>query len=220
MRGFSAIVGQTAALPLVAASATAANLPPGFVSLSDIAPTIRQEIRYAGSNNFTGRPVPGYAGAQCWLRREAASALALVQADAIKQGLTLVVYDCYRPQRATRALVEWAMDENDQIMKGRFYPSLDKRTLFSRGYIAWQSSHSTGLSVDLAIDGLDFGTPFDFFDPRSSTRSQLVTAEATTNRKKLLELMLHRGFSNYQREWWHFTYTEARDSEPWDMEVK
>jgi zinc D-Ala-D-Ala dipeptidase len=144
----------------------------------------------------------------------------LVQADAIKQGLTLVVYDCYRPQRATRAFVEWAMDENDQIMKGRFYPSLDKRTLFSRGYIAWQSSHSTDLSVDLAIDGLDFGTPFDFFDPRSSTRSQLVTAEATTNRKKLLELMLHRGFSNYQREWWHFTYTEARDSEPWDMEVK
>jgi zinc D-Ala-D-Ala dipeptidase len=90
----------------------------------------------------------------------------------------------------------------------------------SRGYIARQSSHSTGLSVDLAIDGLDFGTPFDFFDPRSSTRSQLVTAEATTNRKKLLELMLHRGFSNYQREWWHFTYTEARDSKPWDMEVK
>ena len=209
-----------AVLPFVTISATAANLPPGFVSLSDLAPTIRQEIRYAGSNNFTGKPVPGYSIAQCWLRQEAASALALVQTDAIKEGLTLVVYDCYRPERATRAFIEWAMDDNDQTMKDHFYPAIDKRTLFSRGYIGRQSSHSTGLSVDLAIDGLDFGTPFDFFDPRSSTGSKLVTAAAATNRKKLQELMLHRGFLNYGREWWHFTYTGARNSKPWDLEVK
>ena len=144
----------------------------------------------------------------------------MVQSDASKQGLTLVVYDCYRPQRATRAFIEWAMDNDDQAMKDHFYPAIDKRTLFSRGYIGRQSSHSTGLSVDLAIDGLDFGTPFDFFDPRSSTGSKLVTAAAATNRKKLQELMLHRGFSNYSREWWHFTYTGARGSKSWDMEVK
>src|SRR5262245_50457843 len=188
VRGFCANTGRIAILPLVAAPATAASLPPGFASLSDLAPTIRQEIRYAGSNNFTGRPVPGYAIAQCWLRQEAASALALVQSDASKQGLTLVVYDCYRPQRATGAFIEWAMDNDDQAMKDHFYPAIDKRTLFSRGYIGRQSSHSTGLSVDLAIDGLDFGTPFDFFDPRSSTGSKLVTAGAATNRKKLQEL--------------------------------
>jgi D-alanyl-D-alanine dipeptidase len=209
-----------AILPCLTVSAAAASLPPGFVLLSDLAPSIRQDIRYAGSNNFTGRPVPGYAAGQCWLRQEAASALALAQVDALKQGLTLVVYDCYRPQRATRAFMEWARDEHDQIMKDRFYPAIEKRTLFSQGYISPQSSHSTGLAVDLAIDGLDFGTPFDFFDLRSSAGSKLVSAAAIKNRRKLQELMLHRGFSSYKREWWHFTFIGAQDPKPWDAEVK
>jgi len=76
--------------------ATASDLPPHFVRLADVAPSIRQEIRYANSDNFTGRPVPVYAAAECWLRKEAALALAAVQTDALKQGLKLVVYDCYR----------------------------------------------------------------------------------------------------------------------------
>ena len=94
-----------------AACATASDLPPHFVRLADVAPSIRQDIRYAGSNNFTGRPVPGYAVAECWLRKEAALALATAQTDALKQGLKLVVYDCYRPQRATNAFVKWANDD-------------------------------------------------------------------------------------------------------------
>ncbi len=89
-----------------AVCATASDLPPHFVRLVDVAPSIRQDIRYANSNNFTGRPVPGYAAAECWPRKEAALALAAVQNDALKQGFTLVVYDCYRPQRATKAFVK------------------------------------------------------------------------------------------------------------------
>ena len=56
--------------------------------LAEVAPSIRQEIRYAGSDNFTGRPVPGYAAAECWLRKEAALALAAAQTDALKQGVS------------------------------------------------------------------------------------------------------------------------------------
>ena len=65
-------------------AASAAVLPPGFVRLADISPAIKQDIRYATASNFTGRPVPGYGAAQCWLRREAAEALARVQAAAEK----------------------------------------------------------------------------------------------------------------------------------------
>jgi D-alanyl-D-alanine dipeptidase len=201
--------------------ATASDLPFRFVRLADIAPSIRQEIRYANSNNFTGRPVPGYAAPECWLRKEAALALAAVQTDALKQGLKLVVYDCYRPQRATNAFVKWANDDAaDQIAKDRFFPGIEKRALFSQGYISRRSSHSTGLAVDIAIDGLDFGTPFDFFDPRSSTNSQLVTGAAAANRRTLEELMRHRGYSNYKREWWHFTYNGVHDPKAWDIELK
>jgi zinc D-Ala-D-Ala dipeptidase len=200
--------------------ATASDLPPRFVRLADVAPSIRQEIRYAGSDNFTGRPVPGYAAAECWLRKEAALALATAQTDALKQGLKLVVYDCYRPQRATNAFAKWANDDADQIAKDRFFPAIEKRTLFSQGYISRRSSHSTGLAVDIAIEGLDFGTTFDFFDPRSSTNSQLVTGAAAANRRTLEELMRHSGFSNYKREWWHFTYNGAHDPMGWDIELK
>jgi zinc D-Ala-D-Ala dipeptidase len=203
-----------------AACATASDLPPHFVRLADVAPSIRQEIRYAGLNNFTGRPVPGYAAAECWLRKEAALALATAQTDALKQGLKLVVYDCYRPQRATNAFVKWAKDDADQIEKERFFPEIEKGMLFSQGYISRRSSHSTGLAVDIGIDGLDFGTTFDFFDPRSSTNSQLVTGAAAANRRKLEMLMQHRGYSNYRREWWHFTYNGAHDPKAWDIEVK
>jgi D-alanyl-D-alanine dipeptidase len=198
----------------------ATEMPPGFVRLSETAPSIRQEIRYAGPDNFIGKPVSGYAAAQCWLRQEAATALALVQTDALKHGQTLVVYDCYRPQRATEAFIKWALDDKDQMTKDQFYPAIEKRTLFSQGYISRQSSHSTGLSVDVAVDGLDFGTPFDFFDRRSSTDSMLVSTTAVANRKALRQLMVHRGFVNYKREWWHFTYTGVRDPQPWDLEVK
>lgn len=188
--------------------------------LADVAPSIRQEIRYASSDNFTGRPVPGYAAEECWLRKEAALALATAQTGALKQGFKLVVYDCYRPQRATDAFVKWANDDADQIAKDRFFPGIEKRTLFSQGYISRRSSHSTGLAVDIAIDGLDFGTTFDFFDPRSSINSQLVTGAAAANRRTLEKLMRHSGYSNYKREWWHFTYNGAHDPKAWDIELK
>jgi D-alanyl-D-alanine dipeptidase len=164
--------------------------PPDFVRLADIAPHIRQDMRYAGSENFLGRPVPGYCAAQCWLRREAAEALAAVAKDAEATGLSLVVYDCYRPQRATRAFIAWAADPSDQAQKGAYYPQLDKAALFDLGYIARESAHSTGIAVDLALVGLDFGTP------------------------------LRHGFVNFDKEWWHFTLEGLDDVRPHDFEVR
>src|ERR1700731_504484 len=88
---------------IAAASAAAGELPAGFARLSDIAPSIVQDMRYAGPNNFTGAPVPGYHAPQCWLRADAARALAKAQAYAHAHGFELVVYDCYRPRRAVSA---------------------------------------------------------------------------------------------------------------------
>jgi D-alanyl-D-alanine dipeptidase len=207
------VSGCVFAILVLRASATlggAMTLPPGFVRLADIAPSIRQDVRYAGHDNFMGRPAPGYEAADCWLRREAAEALARVQADAGKQGLGLIVWDCYRPQRATDAFVRWASDAADQAMKPRFYPAIDKAKLFQEGYIGRRSGHSTGLAVDLGLVGadgalLDFGSGFDLFDPRSWTASHAVGAPARANRERLKHLMETRGFANYPREWWHYS---------------
>lgn len=204
-----------------AGAAAAGGEPPGeFVRLADVAPSVKQDMRYAGANNFTGRPVPGYLAPQCWLRRETAEALAAVQKEAAREGLRLVVYDCYRPQRATKAFIAWAQDAADQKMKALYYPNVDKQALFELGYIAKASAHSTGLAVDLGIEGLDFGTPFDLFDETSATASPNVGAAAKANRAKLLDLMLRHGFSNLPQEWWHFALEGVKNAPPQDFEVR
>ena len=50
--------------------AAAQALPGGFVYLRDIDPTIIQDIRYATSNNFIGRPITGYQAGECVVKRE------------------------------------------------------------------------------------------------------------------------------------------------------
>lgn len=192
---------------LLIGGAMAGAPPKGFTRLADVAPEIRQEMRYAGADNFTGKPVPGYHAPDCWLRTDAARALAAAQIDARKSGYSLVVYDCYRPQQAVNAFVRWSRD-GDQSTKQNYYPHVDKRRLFALGYIARRSSHSTGLAVDIGVSGWDFGAPFDYFDRRSWTKTR-VPADARAHRDALVSLMRSHGFVNYPREWWHFTYGDA-----------
>jgi zinc D-Ala-D-Ala dipeptidase len=206
-----------ACLLLIAATSALADPPPGFSRLSDIAPDVAQDMRYAGSDNFTGHSVPGYDKPQCWLRTEAARALAAAEADAKAHGFSLVVYDCYRPTRAVSAFVDWSRNA-DQSTKPAHYPHVDKSQLFAQGYIAAQSTHSTGLAVDLGVRGWDFGTPFDFFDRRSWTASK-TTRSAHTHRETLRALMRRHGFENFPREWWHYTYKGADTAEKLDQPI-
>jgi len=194
--------------------------PSDFVRLHDIAPSIVEDMKYAGNDNFTGRPVPGYAKGHCWLKRSAALALLAVQKEAEAEGLGLVVYDCFRPQQATRAFLAWAQDPNDQLMKQSYYPAIDKALLFKEGYIAEKSTHSTGMAVDLGFVGQDFGTPFDLFDVASATKHALIDETAKANRGKLLALMRKHGFENLPNEWWHFNLPGAADAELHDFEVR
>ncbi len=214
MIGLCSLVAGTSA-------ACAKTVPPaGFVRLADVAPTVAQDMRYAGLENFTGRPVPGYRAPRCWLRIEAARALAAAQEEAAREGLRLVVYDCYRPPAATKAFIAWAQDKADQKMKEAYYPRVDKAALFDLGYIAKASTHTTGLAVDLAFEGLDFGTPFDLFDDRSTTADASIPGDARRNRDRLVALMVKHGFENLPNEWWHFTFKGTANREPVDFDVE
>jgi D-alanyl-D-alanine dipeptidase len=199
-------------------------LPPGFVRLAEVAPGIVQDIVYASPDNFTGRPVPGYEAADCWLREEAAHALARVAARAEEQGVHLVVYDGYRPQRAVDAFVKWADDPTDELAKAAYYPDTDKSRLIAEGYIGLSSFHSTGLAVDVGLlardkAALDFGTPFDFFGPRSATAHPAIGDGARINRLRLLGLMEAESFENYPREWWHFRLCGFAPAPAYDLAI-
>ncbi len=191
-------------------SASAQSRPSSFVDAATVVPGLVVEMRYAGSHNFTGRPVDGYQAPHCLLTREAAAALAEVARDIAPRGLVIKVFDCYRPVRAVANFVRWARDINDQKMKDEFYPNVDKRTLFRDGYIASHSGHSRGSTMDLTLaktDGtaLDMGTPFDFFRPKSWTADPTITPAQHANRVLLADAMRRRGFRGYDKEWWHFT---------------
>src|SRR4030095_11308598 len=125
-------------------------LPSGFVYLRDIDPTIAHDIRYAGSDNFLGRPFAGHEDPECILRRDVAAALKRVQAELAAAGFSLKVYDCYRPTRAVRAMAEWVHDGRSEAPTKRFFPRVPKTSLL-RGYISSRSQHSTGTAIDLTL---------------------------------------------------------------------
>jgi D-alanyl-D-alanine dipeptidase len=193
-----------------AQAALAQERPAAFVDAATVVPGLIAEMRYAGAHNFVGRPIDGYEAPRCLLSQAAATALAEVARDIAPRGLHIKVFDCYRPARAVMNFVRWARDLNATAGKAEFYPDVDKRTLFRDGYIASQSGHSRGSTIDMTLandDGreLDMGTPFDFFSPKSSPADPTVTPEQHANRMLLAAAMRRRGFRPYDKEWWHFT---------------
>ena len=168
-----------------------------LTELKSLDSSIVVEMRYATPNNFTGAPLPGYLANRAYLRREAAAALALVQSDLRSRGLTLKVFDAYRPVRATVAMVDWTARVN-------------RPELLTDGYIATRSRHNLGLAIDLTLADratgreLEMGTPFDTFSAAAHTAN--ATGLAAQNRQLLKAAMERRGFVNYDQEWWHFSY--------------
>jgi len=187
------------------------GIPADFVYADEVIPDLHVNLRYRGTDNFIGRPVDGYEGSRLILTREAADALAKVQAQLREHGLSLLVYDGYRPQRSVDHFVRWAKDLNDQINKAAYYPDVDKSTLFAQKYIADRSGHTRGSTMDLTIvdadtaTPLDMGTPWDHFGPESWPGYADITTQQRANRLLLRSLMLANGFKPYEQEWWHFT---------------
>lgn len=196
----------------IAVSAHAERLPDQFVYLSDIEPSIQQDIRYAGNNNFIGHTINGYEANECIVTKPTAIALKAIQHELKQSSLGLSVYDCYRPQIAVDEFIAWSKQPNEQSMKHAFYPQVDKRDFFTLGYVAEKSGHSRGSTVDLTIirlsdpdNSIDMGTGFDYMDPRSHTDNNDISRTAKANRQRLTALMQQHGFTPYPNEWWHFT---------------
>ena len=190
------------------------KLPDGFVYLADIDPSIQQDIKYAGDDNFIGRPIPGYEAPCSIITLKAGLALSEMQKELRQQGLALLIYDTYRPLRAVKFFYEWGQDAADQKNKMAYYPRVDKKDFFTLRYIGFPSSHCRGSTVDLTLintlnnQALDMGTPFDFMDPLSHPTCNLVNTQQFENRQMLLKLMEKYGFLGIDNEWWHFTLAD------------
>ena len=176
---------------------TAADADSLLTDLSALDSTIVVDLRYRDANNFTGAPLPGYEGNRAFLRREAAVSLAKVQLALKAEGLGLLVYDGYRPVRATEAMVAWTVREH-------------RENLVTDGYISDRSRHNLGLALDCTLIDLNTGRPldmgvaFDTFSTDSHTAN--AVGQVAANRARFVAAMAQEGFKNYEQEWWHFSY--------------
>jgi zinc D-Ala-D-Ala dipeptidase len=237
--GRMALAAICAASCLTSLAAQAQKLPAGFVYLRDIDPTIMQDIRYAGSNNFVGRPLRGYDAAECVVKPEVGALLRQIQQELAPQRLSLKMLDCYRPARATADIVAWSRDGRETPAQKRYNPAFGKADLFRLGYIAERSGHSTGAALDLTLVDLkadnsaafdpardygdcvasadvrapegsvDMGTGYDCADVKSHTQAKSITGAQRRWRDRLVLVMTRRGFVNYSKEWWHFSLPGA-----------
>lgn len=213
--------------------ASISHPPKDFVYLHDIAPDIIESPRYTTSDNFLGRPVPGYTSQHIVCTKKLALALKKINTELKAKGYRIVVYDAYRPQTAVNAFIAWSHDPHDQTAKPLYYPYLDKARIFPLGYLRKHSGHSRGSTVDLTLipldsalkpiqiqkrrlrDGeniaflndntVDMGSSFDLFHDVSHHGTHLITPEQTHMRLLLKNTMEAHGFKPVSEEWWHYT---------------
>jgi D-alanyl-D-alanine dipeptidase len=236
LKRFASILLMATAL---AKPAAAQDLPGDFVYLRDIDPSVLQDVRYAGANNFMGRPIKGYGAAECVVKRSTGLALKAVQQELARQNLSLKMLDCYRPARAVADMVAWSQNGRETAAERRYNPAFSKQQLFRLGYIATHSQHSTGAAVDLTLVDLradnsaifdptkayadctapaarrapeasvDMGTGYDCSDVKGHTAATSITASQRRWRNLLVAAMGRQGFVNYSKEWWHFSLPGA-----------
>ncbi|MBN2395746.1 MAG: M15 family metallopeptidase [Candidatus Atribacteria bacterium] len=183
----------------------------GFVYVDEFIPDSIFEVRYYSTDNFVGSRVDGYLAPKVILTIEAVRALAAVADELSQQGLALKIFDGYRPQQAVNHFIRWVADGEDEKMKDKYYPEVDKKDLFSLGYIAKKSGHSRGSTVDLTLididtgEELDMGSGFDYFGEISHHNTDMINEQQRQNRVILREVMEKYGFGAYSGEWWHYT---------------
>ena len=177
-----------AALAACAAGRTAPRAV--LADVSKAVPGARLDIRYATPDNFAKTAV--YPAARCLLRPEAAAALKAVQEDLARSGLSLKLWDCYRPLSVQKRFWELVPDPR--------YVADPKKG----------SRHNRGAAVDATLTDaqgreLEMPTGYDDFSEKAH-RGADASPAAAENSRKLEAAMAAHGFKGLSTEWWHFDF--------------
>lgn len=182
----------------------------GFLFLDEMLHGVRWDAKYATWDNFTGKPVDGYEVNRIIGTKAVAFALREAQIHAATLGYGLLLWDGYRPKTAVDCFLRWAAQPEDNLTKEKYYPNIERAELITKGYVASQSSHSRGSTIDLTLYHLDtgelvsMGSNFDFMDERSHHTAKGIGNAEAQNRRCLRKIMESSGFQSYRFEWWHY----------------
>jgi D-alanyl-D-alanine dipeptidase len=98
-----------------------------------------------------------------------------------------------------------------------------RQDLFRDGYISARSRHNVGIAVDVTLVDrktgreLNMGTAYDTFSSAAHTAN--AAGEVASNRHLLTRMLERVGFTNYEKEWWHFSYPIA-DAPRFDLVIR
>ncbi|MEZ5944826.1 MAG: serine hydrolase [Planctomycetaceae bacterium] len=169
-----------------------------LVELVAIDDTIKLDIRYATTNNFTGAVF--YNQPKAFMQRPAAEAVARANAKLKRLGLGLLVHDAYRPWHVTKMFWDATPPDLKDFVANP----------------ANGSRHNRGCAVDITLYDLSSGQPiqmvagYDEFSPRSFPQYPGGTSRQRWYRELLRESMESEGFAVYEFEWWHFDFKDWR----------
>jgi len=170
------------------ATAERRERPTDFVDITAVIPDAVLDIRYATTDNFTGKQV--YPKAACKLRRAVAARLAKAAAALRKQDRRLLVWDCYRPTAIQEQFWKLVPDER--------YVANPKKG----------SRHSRGAAVDVGLvdkDGKPVTLPTKYDDfSEAAHRNKALAGESGAEARRLEAAMKAAGFIGMPTEWWHF----------------
>lgn len=174
-----------------------------LIDLEKFIPSIVFDVKYATTDNFTGKQLYPYPKA--YLRYPAAVALRNVQKELNQAGLGLKVWDAYRPYTIT--VLMW-----DYVQDPRYVA--DPRN---------GSRHNRGCAVDVTLIDLETGkelpmpTEYDDFTEKAHLDFDDLPDDILANRALLIEVMQQHGFDPLPSEWWHFDYTDWRSFDLMDV---
>lgn len=167
-----------------------------MVKLDALVKNIVIDLRYAGSDNITGKPV--YQSDIAYLRKGTAEKLDKANKLLMKQGYMIKVWDAYRSQKDHQLLYDNAPDKS-VFMDPKKAPS----------------NHTRGAAVDctlVTLDGKDVDMPSDFDDGTALAYRtyEKCTAAQKKNALLLQNTMKSAGFIPIPKEWWHFDDTDYK----------
>jgi len=177
-----------------------------IVLLWSVDSTIVTDVRYATTNNFTGKIL--YPTNKVYARKIVAEALAKAH-KYLKNNynLRIKIFDGYRPLSVQKKM--WEIYPDDRYVANP----------------AKGSRHNRGAAVDITlIDSLGFqlemGTEYDNFTVKAHPSYKNFPKKVLNNRKLLSNTMMKFGFNPITSEWWHFDFHGWKRFSILDIEIK
>lgn len=161
----------------------------GLVRICDIDDNFNIDIRYATTNNFTGKKI--YTSNVPLLNIDTAVKLISANNEFNLYDYRIKIFDAYRPESAQQKL--WDNCSNKKFLSNPKTGSV----------------HSRGAAVDITLvdkndKELEMPGNYDEFSKRSYINYSGASKSAVHNRELLARIMIENGFKRIKTEWWHF----------------